>query len=344
MQSLPWLLIGAGLGVIVDRSDRRRLMLTVDITRAAIITALAVAILAHSAGLLLIYLTALATGTGSALRGTAAITCVPRLVQPADLDQANARLIAGHIVGSELAGPAAGGWLFGLAAVLPFAVNAGTLGIAVLLLLTLPSVFRPPPRQSRQAPASPLASLRHDLAEGARWLWHHPDIRDLTIAVGVISAMDAAWFAVLVLYAIQILHQKPGTYGLLLAAGALGGILAGATGTRLTRRLGPWRSLLTAGLAMAATQTTLGLTTSSAAFAIFNMTAVTMQQRLVPDDLLGRVTSLYSTAAGGAETLGAIAGGTLAAAAGIRAPMLAGAAPIAAVIILLTWRHRRSTN
>src|SRR5271169_3143688 len=131
VQGLTWLLLGGGLGVVVDRTDRRRLMVAVDVTRAAVIGVLAAAILAHGAGLWLIYLTAFVTGAGAALRDTAAVTCVPRLVQPDRLDQANARLIAGQIVGNELAGPAAGGWLFGLAAVLPFAVNAGTLGIAV---------------------------------------------------------------------------------------------------------------------------------------------------------------------------------------------------------------------
>jgi MFS family permease len=352
VQELPWLLIGAGAGVIVDRSDRRRLMVIVDITRAAIIAALAVAVLAHSAGLVLIYVTAFVTGTGSALRDTAAVTCVPRLVEPADLDQANGRLIAGQIVGNELAGPAAGGWLFGIAAALPFAVNAGALGIAVLLLLTLPSVFRPVPRDTgRRDLVSPLTSLRQDLAEGSRWLWQHSDIRDVAIAAGVVSAMDAAWFAVLVLYVGQVLHQKPGAYGLLLAIGALGGIVAGGAGTRLTRRLGPWRSLLLAGFILAATQAGLGLTAnlliaaamlfaSSAAFALFNVTAVTMRQRQVPAELLGRVTSLYGTVARGGQTLGAIAGGALATAAGLRAPMLAGAVPIFVVTILLACRHR----
>jgi len=136
--------------------------------------------------------------------------------------------------------------------------------------------------------------------------------------------MDAAWFAVLVLYVIQVLHQRSGAYGLLLAIAALGGIATGAFGTRLTRRLGPWPSLLVAGLAMAGTQAGLGLNanviiaavllfTSSAAFALFNMTAVTMRQRLVPAGLLGRVASLYGTVARGAEALGAIGGGALAA-------------------------------
>jgi hypothetical protein len=67
-----------------------------------------------------------------------------------------------------------------------------------------------------------------------------------------------------------------------------------------------------------------------------------MQQRLVPAGLLGRVTSLYGTVARGTEALGALAGGALAAVAGIRAPMLAGAVPIAAVTVLLAWRHRRA--
>lgn len=345
VQGLPWLVLGGGLGVVVDRLDRRRLMVSVDIARAAIIAALAGAVLAHRAGLLLVYLAAFAAGVGSALRDTAAVTCVPRLVDAADLDKANGRVIAGQIVGNELAGPAVGGWLFGLAAVLPFAVNSGALGIAVLLMLTLPGVFAP--RSQRPRPAR----FRHELNEGLRWMWRHSAIRDITIIAGVTSAMDAAWFAVLVLYVVRVLHQQPGVYGLLLAAGALGGIAASSAGAAVSRRLGLWRSLLAAGLTMAATQAGLGLSSnvivaaallfaSSAAFALANLAAVTVRQREVPDALLGRVTSWYLTVTRGAEAVGAIAGGALAAVAGIRAPMLLGAIPIAVVTILICWRHR----
>jgi MFS family permease len=226
VQGLPWLVLGAGAGVIVDRTDRRRVMMSMNIVQAVMMAALVAAILAHGAGLWLIYLAAFVTGIAAGLRGTAASASVPRLVKPADLDQANGRLIAGRIVGNELADPAAGGLLFGLAAVLPFAVNAGTLGVAVLLLLTLPGVLQPEPRDPGQAPASRAASVRRDLAEGIRWLLHHRDVRDLTIAVGVISAMDAAWFAVFVLYVVQVLQLRPGAYGVLLAIGALGGTAA----------------------------------------------------------------------------------------------------------------------
>ena len=351
VQGLPWLVLGAGLGVLADRTDRRRLMVIVDVARAAIIAGLAAAILARSAGLVLIYLTAFTTGLGSALRDTAAGACVPRLAGPADLDRANAGVIAGQIIGNELAGLAAGGWLFGLAAVLPFAVNAGTLGIAVLLLLTLPGVFRPISQPAPQAPGTSLAALRQEFSEGLGWLRRHSSVRDVTIAVGVIAVMDAAWFAVLVLYVIHILNQKPGMYGLLVAIGAVGGIAVGGLGPPITRRLGPWRSLLIAGLVMAASQAVLGLTAnviiaaamlaaSSAACVLFDMTAVTMRQRQVPDNLLGRITSLYRTALRGSEALGALGGGLVAAVVGIRATMLIGAIPIAATVILLTWHHR----
>jgi MFS family permease len=347
VQGLPWLLLGGGLGVLVDRTDRRRLMVAVDVTRAAVIVALVAAILAGQAALWLIYLTAFATGVGSALRDTAAVTCVPRLVEPDRLDQANARLIAGQIVGNELAGPAAGGWLFGLAAVLPFAVNAGTLGVAVLLLLTLPGVFGPQPPEPGAR-----SSMWHDFTEGLRWLWRHPGLRDVTIVAGLVSALDAAWFAVLVLFVVRDLHQQSGAYGLLLAIGALGGVATGGVGAVVTRRLGLWRSLLLGGVAMAASQAGLGLTgnvivaaamlfISSGAWALFNITAVTMRQRQVPAALLGRVTSLFGLVTRGAEALGAIAGGILAATAGIRAPMLAGAPPLALAVAILAWRHGR---
>jgi hypothetical protein len=82
--------------------------------------------------------------------------------------------------------------------------------------------------------------------------------------------------------------------------------------------------MLAAGAILAVTQAGLGLTSNvivaagllfgdSAAWALFDMTTVTMRQRQVPAELLGRVTSLYGTVAGGAQAMGALAGGALAA-------------------------------
>jgi MFS family permease len=355
VQNLPWL-VGAGAGIVVDRTDGRRLMVTVDLVRAAVITALALAIAVDAVSMPVIYVAAFATGVGSALRDSAAMAYAPRLAEPAELDRANSRLVIGRIVGYELAGPAAGSWLFGVAAVMPFAGNASALGLSALLLLTLPSVFRTAPggRSDRDVPPT-TGSLRRDLGDGLRWLRAGSDVKDVIIASGVICFLDAAWFALLVLYVIRILHRQPGVYGLLLAVGALGGLLTGAVGARVFRRLGTWRSLLLSGIVMAGAQALLGLSADliiaaamifagSAAFALFNIATVTMIQRSVPVGMLGRVTGIYLTATRGAEAVGAIGGGVLAATAGIRAPMLAGAVPTAGVMIFLSWRHRTGSE
>jgi predicted MFS family arabinose efflux permease len=295
-----------------------------------------VAVVTHAVGLPLIFPTAFVTAAGSALRDTAAEASVPRIVPAAHLDRANGRLVAGQIVGNELAGPAVGGWLFGVAAALPFALNAGALGVAILLLLTLPSMFQPLPEAGAEG-------IWRELRAGAAWLRRDARIRAMVIAGGVISAVDAMWFAVLVLYVAQVLRQPDSAYGLLLAAGAVGGVAAGATAARITKHVGPgWYVLV-----MAATQLGLALTTdvfagavllavSSAAFALFNVVAVGMRQRLVPPAMLGRVGAIYRTVGRGSEAVGALAGGLVAAAAGIRAPLLVGVIPLLAVAWVLS--------
>lgn len=310
-------------------------MVAADTTRAAVISGLAGAILMHADGLALIYLTAFITGAGSALRGTAR-----GLRQPGPGERSADSRADGRQRASRTSGCSA--WRQSCRS----RVSAGALGLAALLLLTLPGIVQPAGQSAQRDAARTGATVRQDLAEGLAWLRRHSEIRDLTLAVGVISAMDAACFAVLVLYVIQILHQQPGAYGVLLAVGAVGGIAAGPIGSRLTRRLGRWPVLLLAGLGLAASQLVLGLAANvltaalmlvanSAALALFSMTTATMRQRLVPDGLLGRVTSLYGTVSGGAGAVGALAGGALATAAGIRATMMVGAIPMAAVTIVM---------
>jgi len=349
VQGLPWLLVGLGIGAVVDRRDLRVTMATVDVARAVMITALSVAVLAHEASLPLIYATAFVTGVGALARDTAAATAVPRLVSADDLDRANGRLIAGRIVGNELAGPAVGGWVFGVAAVLPFAVDASSLGVAVLLLLTLPSVFA-----ARSRPAGmtgPLRGAIGDIRAGLSWLRRDRPVRDLVVAVGIVAAADGAYLAILVLYVTHVLHRDSAVYGLLLAVGSIGGIIAGACCARLTRRFGMRRVLASTVVTMAGAQLVLGLTSnvilagvalffSSGAFATFNVTSVSLRQRRAPEGMLGRVNSTYLTVGRSAEATGALVGGGLAAAAGIQAPILAGVAPMLAAAALIARSGR----
>jgi MFS family permease len=344
--AFPWVLVGLGAGVFVDRHDLRWSMAWMQVLQIAMLIALATAVMMHAYDLLLLYGAAMLTGVASTVRVTAVQSATPRLVAPGDLNQMNGRLTAGEVVGSELLGPASAGWLFAAGPALPFALNAGGSGIAVLFVLTLPGVFRPLPR-------GPTAGVLDEMRAGLRWIATDRVIRDLVATVGVVAVADTAWFAVLVLYVGRILHEGPAEYGILLALGAVGGIAASSSYAWLSSKIGMHRLLIVAVLVMAATQLVLGLTSdmavaagmmvgSSAAFGTFNVTAVGLRQMRVPPKLLGRVNGAYLTVAGGAEAVGALLGGALASVAGIRAPMLAGVVPLLALAVALAWRGNRA--
>lgn len=349
LQGLPWIAVGLGVGTLVDRWNLRSIMVWVDVARAAVIAALAAAVMADLASLSLIYAAAFITGIGALVRDTASSTALPRLVSSSDLDRANGRLTAGRLVGDELAGPAVGSWLFGVAAAVPFAANAGGLGLSILLLLTLPSVFAARPRP---AETGLLRSAVTDMRTGLVWVWQNRIIRNLVIAVGLVAAADGAYLAILVLYVTRVLSQSPAAYGLLIGFGAVGGIAASTASARLARRFGAQRLLVTSILTMAAAQLTLGLISnvivaaamlaaSSGAFAAFNITSISLRQRLAPAVLLGRVNSAYLTVGRSAEALGALLGGGIAGFAGIRAPILAGIPLILAAAVLVAQSRNR---
>src|SRR5207245_11790898 len=125
-------------------------------------------------------------------------------------------------------------------------------------------------------------------------------------------------------------------YGLMLAAGGLGGVAGGVAAGWAARRLTAPGAILLAVLAMGATQATLGLTSnaplafaalivSSGGIAVFNALAVSTRQRLTPAALLGRINSVFRFLGLGAAPVGAAIGGFLASSVNVRAPFLAGA-------------------
>lgn len=326
--NLPWLLCGLIAGAVVDRVDRRRLMVTVDAARMAALGTLIVAVALDAASLPLLYVVAFACGVGETLRDTAASTLVPDLVPPGEYDRANGRLVNAEVAGNELIGPPLGGFLFGVAMILPFAANNGMLAVAALLILALPGVAVP-----ARTPAG--STIRADIGAGLRWLARHRRLRAVTLLGAVFAFTDAAWFAILVLYVGEILGLPPAAYGVLLAAGAVGGLAGGGTAAWLLRKAGRTVTMAGALVVAAVAQVVLGLTAvpvlaavalagGSFAFGVWNVAAVTLRQQVTPARLLGRVTSAYRTLAMGAVPVGALLGGLLAEWQGLRAPLLAG--------------------
>jgi predicted MFS family arabinose efflux permease len=208
----------------------------------------------------------------------------------------------------------------------PFLFDAASFGIAALLVLALRGVFRPQRTVS--------TTIRADIAEGVRWLRDHTLLRTLAITLGVMNLFSTAMFSILVLYALEVLKLSETGYGLLLTAGAVGGLIGSFVGSWLSARLGAGSTLLLAaaifGLAALVPALWANTIAVGVAFAIsaafgtmWNIITVSMRQAIVPEELLGRVNSAYRLLGWGTMPIGAAVGGLLADGFGLRAPFLA---------------------
>ena len=339
-QQLPWLLFALLSGAWADRLDRRRLVVAVNLIRAAALAALAAAVASDTVTVSLIYAVFFVLGTGETLADTASSAFVPALVQPDELPTANAWLGATFTVLNQFAAKPLGAWLFVVAAAVPFGVNALSFAASAALVAGISTLPAPAPR--------PRTSLRTDIAEGVRWLWGHRLLRTLAVTMAFGNVVFCAAFAIFVLYAFQRLNLGQVGYGILLTAFAIGG-LAGTVAAPTLLRTASATTLLRAGLLVeVALHATLAWTRSpwlvatmivifSIHAAVWGNVVMTLRQRSVPPGLFGRVSSVYSLLDLGGAALGSLLGGAVAQAYGITATFWTAAAAMG-VILLLAWR------
>ncbi|HEU4397592.1 MAG TPA: MFS transporter, partial [Actinomycetota bacterium] len=160
-QRLPWLLFSLVSGALVDRLDRRLLMVRVDAARCLAVALLGVAVLADAASLPLLYVVFFALGTAETLFDNAAVSILPAVVPRDQLARANGRLLGVRMVANELVAPPLGGLLFAAAAAVPFLLDAGTFAAAAALVAAMGGRFRVE-RPEGSAPTT----LRAEIAEG----------------------------------------------------------------------------------------------------------------------------------------------------------------------------------
>jgi Transmembrane secretion effector len=156
-QRLPWLLFSLVSGALVDRLDRRRLMVRVDAARCLAVGGLGVAVLADAATLPLLYAVFFALGTAETLFDNAAVSILPAVVPKDRLARANGRLLGAQMVANELVAPPLGGLLFATAAAVPFLLDTGTFAAAAALVAAMGGRFRV---ERPEAPPRPPCAAR----------------------------------------------------------------------------------------------------------------------------------------------------------------------------------------
>ncbi len=338
--SLPQVLLMLGSGALADRVDRRRLMIIGDLIRLVAISTVGVLSIAGTltipilVGLVAVY------GVGQALFGPAFSAIVPSIVPSDLLVEANslgqfvrpiAMTLVGPVIGGLLVGTVGAGWAF-IADGATFAFSA-----LMILLMHVRRMERDPETEG---------SIWVDVKEGIRyvrqrtWIW--------AALAGAFISLLCVWgpWETLVPYVVKNdLHGSAKDLGLVFGAGGVGSVLAaivmgqlGMPKKALTLLYLAWAlgMLMTAGFGVIDTvwQGMLVAFVSEGSITVLVVVWVTVLQRLVPSELLGRVSSLdWMISLGGVPLSFAIVG-PLAAAIGARATLIAAGVLGASVTLL----------
>jgi MFS family permease len=331
-QRLPWLIFSLPAGVITDRSDRKRLMVSMDVVRGALTIGVAVAVLGQQGtlpdpddlagvvgtrtGLYVVLLAAtLLLGCAEVLRDNANQTFLPSIVAPEHLERANGRIWSIEGVANTFIGPPLGTLLLTVAFAVPFFVDAASFFVAAALVMSIGGSFRATPI----ADAAP-TSWRVELREGVRWLWNHRLLRNMAIILGVMNLTNMITGAMLVLFAQEVLNTSAIEFTIMGFGFALGGIAGGYVAPWMSKRFGSGTCLsmtLAVGVIVplaVSVQSWWPIVGVLFAFeialgSVWNVITVSLRQSIIPSHLLGRVNSCYRFFAWGMMPIGAAIGG-----------------------------------
>ncbi len=313
VRDLPNIVLPLPVGVLVDRWDRKKLMILAELGRGVALGSIPVALATGHLSLLQLAAVTLVEGAMQNVFGLAGSASLLQVVTEEELGDA---IALGSIVGSasRLLGPSIGGLLFSISRTLPFLVDAVSYVASALSLFFI----RPHFQQSREAARR---DFWGEIREGVSWLWHHPVLRFLAFLMAGLNFFSFGYQLILIVRA-QELHASAFEIGLLFAMGGVGGILGSLAASYLQRRFpfGTLMVLATWGWALTWILYALApnLATLFAAYiigapivTIFLVIQSSYQLRLIPDELRGRVNSVFLLVTVGLEPLSIILTGVL---------------------------------
>ena len=313
---LPSLLFALHAGAWVDRRGHRRAtMIAADLGRAALLASIPVCSALGVLSLIQVFAVAFAAGTLSIFFTVSNAGLFVSLVPSDQYVEGNSLIYQSRAL-AAVGGPSVGGLLV-QALSAPFALAADALSF-------LGSAFF----LSRIHPAEPApdqAGRRGALSAGARFIWTSPILRPSLACVSVINFFNFMFMALFVLYATRSLHVRPGLLGVVLGAGAVGGVLGSLLTRRIASRAGVGRAyligcivypvpVLLVPLAGGPRPVVLGMLftaefVSGFGVMILDISIGTIFAAVVPDPLRARVSGAFQAVNYGTRPVGALAGG-----------------------------------
>jgi MFS family permease len=327
-----FLVVGLPAGVWIDRTRRRWVMIAADLGRVVAIGSVPVAYAVGWLTLAQLFVVTLVSGILTVFFDVAYQSYLPTLVGREHLVEGNAKLTGSEQV-AAVAGPSVAGGLVqavgGSAAVLvdsvSFLVSAGAVA-AIRAPEPVPVV-----------PDSGHPKLRHDIAEGLRFVFGNALLRAIAATTATANFFSGVAAAVEVVFLVREVHATPGVIGLLFTMGGVGGVLGALAAGPLARRFGGARATIigivgnVGGLLVPLTMPGPGLLLFGAGLffvslsaVVYNVNQVSFRQRLCPDRLLGRMNASMRFVVWGVLPLGGLLGGVLGAVVGLRSTLWIG--------------------
>jgi MFS family permease len=304
--ALPRVFVSLLAGMLVDRWDRKRLMLACDIGRAVSLASIPIAASLGHLTLVQIYFAAFIEGTLVVFSDLAETTCLPQVVSEEQLPAAVAQTEVTEGT-TTLFGPPLSGLLFTISAMLPFLADALSYAVSIITLLLIHTPFQ-------QERAKTQRRLRTEIVEGFAWLWHQPFIRNMTL-LSSLSALALPGTGLIIIVLAQQQHASTAIIGLIFAADGLGAILGSLLAARLQKRMSVGHSIILCRwiiavlfplyaialnpLALAAIEFGIG-----GADPIEDVPYFSHRLALIPDALKGRVISVCRLFSGTIRPLG----------------------------------------
>jgi len=334
---LPWLVFTLFAGVLTDRFDRKRIIVSMNVFNGLLTLVVGAFVYLERESLpslnelaslknletnytlyFVILVTAFIGGLVEVLRDNTAQTMMPAVVEDKHLEKANGRMWSAESLTNSFIGPPLGSFIISIAIFLPFFFDAATFFIAAALIATLKPTVKSFKPEKKSGPIN----FRAEIKEGFAWLWQHELLRPMAIILGLVNGIAAISGAMFILFAQEVLETTVFIFAILGTAAAVGGIIGGLLGPKVSEKIGRGRSLALALFTMPLMALLIGLSSrwylvwlfvalETFTAVLWNVVTVSLRQSLIPSNLLGRVNSVYRFFAWGTIPIGTLLGGTL---------------------------------
>ena len=332
MVMLPWLLFAMPIGVMVDRVDRRFILAGSNAIRSAVIGAVALGIATDRITIYWLIFSGFIIGVCEVATDTTAQSLIPQILDEEHYEKGNSRLQISETVIQGFIGSPLSGFLYAIAIWLPFFINSIGYAVATLFALLIPIQYLQDVRTD--SPNETKSSYLEDIKFGIRYLYNQKVLRRLVLTTATIGVCYSAGTATMVLFIIKELELSPQYFGVVISIQGAGALLGAIVAPQASKKFG--RSIIM----------TLGITSSSVVlllqgfatniyifvalatfggFAIsqWNILLMATYQRIIPNELYGRIHGTRRTLVWGMLPIGSLIGGVLAHFS-LRLPMLIG--------------------